>query len=183
MSNSRKCFKGKVLNPDPMVTPSDGWVNGFYYQDLCRGKIKHFIHNSEMTWEVIPESISNKTTLIIPDREGKMGSVYEGDILAVYSTKWGWNEYIVGWDEKGFQLGMCPLLIYLDDRPGAKDGFVGRELRVSLTRDFIRRIPYHIYDVIQEKKKDEYCQAWFDIREMIKEIEIPQNWEPIIKLI
>lgn len=50
-------FKAKVLNPDPMTNPENGWVEGFYYQDLDNGVIKHYIHNAPMTWEVDPETI------------------------------------------------------------------------------------------------------------------------------
>ena len=28
-------FKGKVKDNNPMTNPADGWVEGFYYEDLC----------------------------------------------------------------------------------------------------------------------------------------------------
>lgn len=50
-------FKAKAKNYDPMVMPSSGWVEGFYYEDLCDGEIKSFIKNSELTWEVEKDTI------------------------------------------------------------------------------------------------------------------------------
>lgn len=50
-------FKAKVLNPHPSSNPENGWVEGFYYQDLDNGVIKHYIHNCPMTWEVDPSTI------------------------------------------------------------------------------------------------------------------------------
>lgn len=50
-------FKGKVLNPDPQTNPKNGWVEGFYYQDLDNGTIKHYIINAPCTWEVDPSTI------------------------------------------------------------------------------------------------------------------------------
>ena len=50
-------FKAKVLNPNPASNPENGWVEGFYYQDLDNGVIKHYIHNCPMIWEVDPSTV------------------------------------------------------------------------------------------------------------------------------
>ena len=50
-------FKAKVLNPNTASNPESGWVEGFYYQDLDHGVVKHYIHNCPMTWEVDPSTI------------------------------------------------------------------------------------------------------------------------------
>ena len=50
-------FKAKVLNPNPVSNPENGWVEGFYYQDLDNGVVKHYIHNYPMTWEVDPSTV------------------------------------------------------------------------------------------------------------------------------
>lgn len=50
-------FKAKVLNPNPASNPENGWVEGFYYQDLDNGVIKHYIHNCPMIWEVDPVTV------------------------------------------------------------------------------------------------------------------------------
>ena len=50
-------FRAKVLNPDPMTNPENGYVEGFYYQDLDNGVVKHYIHNCPMTWEVDPSTV------------------------------------------------------------------------------------------------------------------------------
>jgi hypothetical protein len=50
-------FKAKVINNDPMTNPTNGWVEGFYYQDLDNGVLKHYIFNCPMTWEVDPSTL------------------------------------------------------------------------------------------------------------------------------
>lgn len=35
-------FRAKVLRPDPMTNPESGWVEGFYYQDLCGGEVRPY---------------------------------------------------------------------------------------------------------------------------------------------
>jgi hypothetical protein len=50
-------FKAKVINNDPMTNPENGWVEGFYYQDLNNGVLKHYIFNCPMTWEVDPGTL------------------------------------------------------------------------------------------------------------------------------
>ena len=185
----RSKFKAKVVHNDPMTNPADGWVTGFYYEDLCLDEdhnpvMKSFIRSGEMIWEVIPESVSNGTSLLIPDVNGKNIQIFEGDIIAIYEEgKYcGWSEYVIGWDNKGFQLGICPVLYYFCDRPGAKDGFVGRELRSALCRWYVCRLPLHAYDLTQRFKiSDTYENDPFNIaHETSKKIIIPEKWEPVI---
>ena len=58
MSATTIRYRGKVVNHDPMTNPDDGYVEGFYYQDLDDGIIKHYIFNCPMTWEVDPSTVS-----------------------------------------------------------------------------------------------------------------------------
>jgi hypothetical protein len=57
MSATTIRFRAKVLNPDTMTNPENGWVEGFYYQDLDNGVVKHYIFNCPMTWEVDPSTV------------------------------------------------------------------------------------------------------------------------------
>ena len=50
-------YRGKGVNHDPMTNPENGYVEGFYYQDLDNGVVKHYIHNCPMTWEVDPATV------------------------------------------------------------------------------------------------------------------------------
>lgn len=57
MSATTIRYRGKVVNHDPMANPENGYVEGFYFQDLDNGVVKHYIFNSPMTWEVDPTSV------------------------------------------------------------------------------------------------------------------------------
>lgn len=75
-------FRAKVKDYNSMTNPDNGWVEGFYFQDLSQGVIKNYIHNCPMCWEVLPETISQFSEL--KDRNGI--DIYEGDIVE-YRTK------------------------------------------------------------------------------------------------
>lgn len=57
MSATTIRYRGKVVNHDPMTNPENGYVEGFYYQDLDNGVVKHYIFNCPMTWEVDPTTV------------------------------------------------------------------------------------------------------------------------------
>ena len=57
MSATTIRYRGKVVNHDPMTNPENGYVEGFYYQDLDNGVLKHYIFNCPMTWEVDPSTV------------------------------------------------------------------------------------------------------------------------------
>jgi hypothetical protein len=40
-----------------MTNPDNGYVEGFYYQDLDQGVVKHYIFNCPMCWEVDPATV------------------------------------------------------------------------------------------------------------------------------
>ena len=57
MSATTIRYRGRVINHDSQTNPENGYVEGFYYQDLDNGVIKHYIHNCPMTWEVEPVTV------------------------------------------------------------------------------------------------------------------------------
>ena len=85
-------FRGKVVKSDPDIAPADGWVEGFYYQDLCGGEVKHFIVSCPCTWEVVPATVGQYTGL--KDKNGK--EIYEDDILLDESGAYAVVYYSMG---------------------------------------------------------------------------------------
>ena len=57
MSATTIRYRGRVINHDPQTNPENGYVEGFYYQDLDNGVVKHYIFNCPMTWEVDPATV------------------------------------------------------------------------------------------------------------------------------
>ena len=57
MSATTIRYRGRVINHDPMTNPENGYVEGFYYQDMDNGVVKHYIFNCPMTWEVDPVTV------------------------------------------------------------------------------------------------------------------------------
>lgn len=57
MSATTIRYRGRVINHDPMTNPENCYVEGFYYQDLDNGVVKHYIFNCPMTWEVDPATV------------------------------------------------------------------------------------------------------------------------------
>lgn len=86
-------WRARVVHNDPMTNPADGWVVGFYYQDLCDGEIRHFIRNGEMIWEVLPDTVGKFIGYDCVDDE-----VFEGDIL-----QHGQCLSVLEWSEKDCQ--------------------------------------------------------------------------------
>ena len=57
MSATTIRYRGKVVNHDPITNPENEYVEGFYYQDLDNGVVKHYIFNCTTTWEVDPSTV------------------------------------------------------------------------------------------------------------------------------
>ena len=48
-------YRGKVVNTDPQTNPENGYVEGFYYQNLDNGVLKHYIFNFP-DWTDVPQT-------------------------------------------------------------------------------------------------------------------------------
>lgn len=77
-------FRGKVKHRDPMTNPENGWVEGYYFQDLTRGEMRSYIFSTTLFfWEVIPETVGQFTGML--DQNGK--EIWENDIVNWYCAK------------------------------------------------------------------------------------------------
>lgn len=106
----RYWFRGQVMHNNPMVNPEDGWVQGFYWQDLYQGEIKHFIRSSELIWEVKPETVGLFTGFYDSSTDPK--PIFEGDILHTMFAD-GSNCFdLVGWNVKKGCFGIMDSIDY-----------------------------------------------------------------------
>ena len=93
-------FRAKVKHHDQMTNPEDGWVWGYYRQDIKGGELKHYIFNCPMEWEIIPETLGQYTDVY----DGEENRIFEGDIIRYnesdlfggYITRVGYVKYEKG---------------------------------------------------------------------------------------
>lgn len=88
-------FRGKVFSPNSSLYPQN-WVKGFYLQDVCEGKMRHFIKGKDMECEVDPATIGQFTGFYDRDE----AAIFEGDICSVKDSV----RAEVLWQNGGFHL-------------------------------------------------------------------------------
>lgn len=86
-------FRARVKHHDPMRNPENGWVEGYYLQDLTQGEMRSYIFQPPCSWEVIHETVGQFTGLL--DKNGK--EIWEHDIV-----DWGGAKLLVEFIDGGF---------------------------------------------------------------------------------
>lgn len=121
--NERYWLRAKVVHHGPMTNPENGWVQGFYYQDLCEGEIKHFIRSGEMIWEIDPKTLGMFTGFYDCSTEPK--PIFEGDILHTLFKDNSSSYDLVGWNPKRGFFGIMDEVDYNAKMEGEEDNFSG----------------------------------------------------------
>lgn len=124
--NERYWFRAKVIHHDPMTNPENGWVEGFYYQDLCLDEdrnpvMKSFIRSGEMTWEIDPKTLGMFTGFY--DCSTEPQPIFEGDILHTLFNDNSSSYDLVGWNPKRGCFGIMDEVDYNARMEGEKDNF------------------------------------------------------------
>lgn len=73
----RILFRGKAKDIDIETCPEDGWVWGYYRQDISSGELRHYIFNCPVEWEVVPESVGQFVGVYDDDDR----EIFEGDVV------------------------------------------------------------------------------------------------------
>ena len=97
-------FRGKVKHHNPMTNPENGWVEGYYLQDLTQGEMRSYIFNCPCYWEVIPETVGQFTGMFDYSKK----EIWEGDIVHMKEIGGYGYEYIgvVKYYEKDCRFGI-----------------------------------------------------------------------------
>ena len=122
----RSKYKAKVVHNDPMTNPADGWVEGFYYEDLCLDEdhnpvMKSFIRSGEMTWEIDPKTLGMFTGFY--DCSTEPQPIFEGDILHTLFNDNSSSYDLVGWNPKRGCFGIMDEVDYNARMEGEEDNF------------------------------------------------------------
>lgn len=107
-------FRAQVVKNDPMTNPENGWVEGYYYEDLCLDKdgkpvMKSFIRSGEMIWEVKPETLGQ---LLGTNAFGQ--KVFEGDMVMLSKD----IVSVIEWNQRNMDYVIHSYILHPVERKG-----------------------------------------------------------------
>ena len=102
-------FRGKTLNYDPMTMPE--FAEGWYYQELHNGEMRHLITDGAHTFEVDGNTVEMVSGLFDKPLATRLTAEEKEKIKGYYSETQGWLNEETSFENPNEQLRLCAVAI------------------------------------------------------------------------